>query len=86
MNSEKCLLVSLQSLDPSNRRALEGMHRLDSTASKLDSSYYLTVGEEHADTTYDVGDGLPDSDNDEAADESETEAVWSDMDLEANSQ
>ncbi|XP_043275656.1 anaphase-promoting complex subunit 7 [Venturia canescens] len=73
-------------LDPSNRRALEGMHRLDSTASKLDSSYYLTVGEEHADTTYDVGDGLPDSDNDEAAEESETEAVWSDMDLEANSQ
>lgn len=46
----------------------------------------MNVGEEHADTTYDVGDGLPDSDNDEAAEESETEAVWSDMDLEASSQ
>lgn len=62
------------------------MHRLDSTASKFESSYYMNVGEEHADTTYDVGDGLPDSDNDEAAEESETEAVWSDMDLEASSQ
>ncbi|XP_015111054.1 anaphase-promoting complex subunit 7 [Diachasma alloeum] len=73
-------------LDPSNRRALEGMHRLDNTVSKFESSYYMTVGEEHADTTFDVGDGLPDSDNDEANEESETEAVWSDMDLEANSQ
>ncbi|CAK9830696.1 Anaphase-promoting complex subunit 7 [Anthophora retusa] len=46
----------------------------------------LEVGEEQTDTTYDVGDGLPDTDNDEAPDESETEAMWSDMDLEANSQ
>ncbi|XP_015592871.1 anaphase-promoting complex subunit 7 [Cephus cinctus] len=73
-------------LDPGNGRALEGMHRLDSTSSKLDSTYYMTVGEEHADTSFGVGDGLPDTDNDDAADESETEAVWSDMDLEANSQ
>ncbi|KAK0162770.1 hypothetical protein PV327_006519 [Microctonus hyperodae] len=73
-------------LDPNNRRVLDGMHRLDSTASKFESSYYMNVGEEHADTTYDVGDGLPDSDNDEVAEESETEAVWSDMDLEASSQ
>lgn len=75
-------------MDPNNRRALEGMHRLDNSSSKLDSTYYMTVGEEQADTTYDVGDadGLPDTDNDEAPEESETEAVWSDMDLEANSQ
>lgn len=59
------------------------MHRLDSSSSKLDSAYYMTVGEEQADTTY---DGLPDTDNDEAPEESETEAIWSDMDLEANSQ
>ncbi|XP_066583882.1 anaphase-promoting complex subunit 7 [Prorops nasuta] len=86
-NVEKALdhyAVALN-LDPSSRRALEGMHRLDSTSSKLDSSYYITVGDEQA--TYDVGDGLHDTDdNDEAPDESETEAVWSDMDLEANSQ
>ncbi|KAF7393315.1 anaphase-promoting complex subunit 7 isoform X1 [Vespula maculifrons] len=87
-NEEKALdqyAIALN-LDPSNRRALEGMHRLDNTSSKLDSTYYMTVGEEQADTTYDVGDGLPDTDIDEAPDESETEAVWSDMDLEANSQ
>lgn len=87
-NEEKALdhyAIALN-LDPSNRRALEGMHRLDNSSSKLDSTYYMPVGEEQADTTYDVGDGLPDTDNDEAPDESETEAVWSDMDLEANSQ
>ncbi|CAD6216130.1 GSCOCG00004346001-RA-CDS [Cotesia congregata] len=87
-NEEKALdhyAIAL-SLDPNNRRALEGMHRLDSTATKFETPYYMNVGEEHADTTYDVGDGLPDSDNDEAVEESETEAVWSDMDLEANSQ
>ncbi|CAG5075583.1 Similar to ANAPC7: Anaphase-promoting complex subunit 7 (Homo sapiens) [Cotesia congregata] len=85
-NEEKALdhyAIAL-SLDPNNRRALEGMHRLDSTATKFETPYYMNVGEEHADTTYDVGDGLPDSDNDEAVEESETEAVWSDMDLEAN--
>ena len=87
-NEEKALdhyAIALN-LDPSNRRALEGMHRLDNSSNKLDSAYYMTVGEEQTDTTYDVGDGLPDTDNDEAPDESETEAVWSDMDLEANSQ
>ncbi|XP_012288203.1 anaphase-promoting complex subunit 7 [Orussus abietinus] len=87
-NEEKALdhyAIALN-LDPSNRRALQGMHRLDSTSSKFDSTYYMTVGDEHADTTYDVRDGLHDTDNDEAAEESETEAVWSDMDLEANSQ
>ncbi|XP_070158690.1 anaphase-promoting complex subunit 7 isoform X2 [Polyergus mexicanus] len=87
-NEEKALdhyAIALN-LDPSNRRALEGMHRLDNSSSKLDSAYYMTVGEEQADTTYDVGDGLPDTDNDEAPEESETEAIWSDMDLEANSQ
>ncbi|KAG7188915.1 hypothetical protein KM043_008516 [Ampulex compressa] len=87
-NEEKALnhyTIALN-LDPNNRRALEGMHRLDNSSSKLDSAYYMTVGEEQADTTYDVGDGLPDTDNEEAHDESETEAVWSDMDLEANSQ
>ncbi|XP_024892385.1 anaphase-promoting complex subunit 7 [Temnothorax curvispinosus] len=87
-NEEKALdhyAVALN-LDPNNRRAIEGMHRLDSSSSKLDSGYYMTVGEEQADTTYDVGDGLPDTDNDEAPEESETEAIWSDMDLEANSQ
>ncbi|XP_046739010.1 anaphase-promoting complex subunit 7 isoform X1 [Diprion similis] len=87
-NQEKALdhyAIALN-LDPCNRRALEGLHRLDSTSTKLESTYYMTVGDEHADTTYDVGDGLPDTDNDEGADESETEAVWSDMDLEANSQ
>ncbi|KAG6795436.1 anaphase-promoting complex subunit 7 isoform X1 [Apis mellifera caucasica] len=87
-NEEKALdhyAIALN-LDPSNRRALEGMHRLDNSSNKLDSTYYMTVGEEQTDTTYDVGDGLPDTDNDEAPDESETEAVWSDMDLEANSQ
>ncbi|XP_011176287.1 anaphase-promoting complex subunit 7 [Solenopsis invicta] len=87
-NEEKALdhyAIALN-LDPNNRRAIEGMHRLDNSSSKLDSAYYMTVGEEQADTTYDVGDGLPDTDNDEAPEESETEAIWSDMDLEANSQ
>ncbi|XP_003392861.1 anaphase-promoting complex subunit 7 [Bombus terrestris] len=87
-NEEKALdhyAIALN-LDPNNRRALEGMHRLDNSSNKLDTAYYMTVGEEQTDTTYDVGDGLPDTDNDEAPDESETEAVWSDMDLEANSQ
>ncbi|XP_076298375.1 anaphase-promoting complex subunit 7 isoform X3 [Lasioglossum baleicum] len=87
-NEEKALdhyAIALN-LDPSNRRALEGMQRLDNSTNKLDSAYYITVGEAQTDTTYDVGDGLPDTDNDEAPDESETEAVWSDMDLEANSQ
>ncbi|KAF3427113.1 hypothetical protein E2986_09095 [Frieseomelitta varia] len=87
-NEEKALdhYAIAINLDPNNRRALEGMHRLDNSSNKLDSAYYMTVGEEQTDTTYDVGDGLPDTDNDEAPDESETEAVWSDMDLEANSQ
>ncbi|EFN88825.1 anaphase-promoting complex subunit 7 [Harpegnathos saltator] len=87
-NEEKALdhyAIALN-LDPSNRKALEGMHRLDNSSSKLDSAYYMSVGEEQADTSYDVGDGLPDTDNDEAPEESETEAIWSDMDLEANSQ
>nr|XP_012147821.1 PREDICTED: anaphase-promoting complex subunit 7 isoform X3 [Megachile rotundata] len=87
-NEEKALdhyAIALN-LDPSNRRALEGMHRLDNSSNKLDSAYYMTVSEDQTDTTYDVGDGLPDTDNEEAPDESETEAVWSDMDLEANSQ
>ncbi|XP_033340172.1 anaphase-promoting complex subunit 7 [Megalopta genalis] len=87
-NEEKALdhyAIALN-LDPSNGRALEGMQRLDNSSNKLDSAYYMTVGEAQTDTTYDVGDGLPDTDNDEAPDESETEAVWSDMDLEANSQ
>lgn len=74
------------SLDPSNRQALEGMHRLDNPSNKMDSAYYMTVGEEQADTTYDVGDGLPDTDNDEVPEESETEAIWSDMELDNNSQ
>lgn len=59
---------------------------MDSSSKKLDTTYYLTDGEEAADTTYGVRDGLPESDNDEVADDSETEAVWSDMDLEANNQ
>lgn len=75
------------SINPGDRRVLEGMHRLESTSNTMDSSsYYVAVGDEHTDPTYEVGEGLPDTDNDEAADESETEAVWSDMDLEANSQ
>ncbi|XP_076548945.1 anaphase-promoting complex subunit 7 isoform X2 [Osmia lignaria lignaria] len=87
-NEEKALdhyAIALN-LDPNNRRALEGMHRLDNSSNKLDSAYYMTVSEDQTDPTYDVGDGLPDTDNEEAPDESETEAVWSDMDLEANSQ
>lgn len=71
-------------LDPNNRRALEGMHRIDNSSSKLDTSYFLTVGEEEGgDTTY---ERVADSENEGEADESETEAVWSDMDLELNSQ
>ncbi|KAJ9580300.1 hypothetical protein L9F63_004040, partial [Diploptera punctata] len=71
-------------LDPNNRRALEGMHRIDNSSSKLDTSYYMTVGEEEGgDTTY---ERIADSENEGEADESETEAVWSDMDLELNSQ
>ncbi|XP_011497425.1 PREDICTED: anaphase-promoting complex subunit 7 [Ceratosolen solmsi marchali] len=88
-NAEKALdhyAIALN-INPSDRRVLEGMHRLESTSNTMDSSsYYMAVGEEHTDPTYEVGEGLPDTDNDEAADESETEAVWSDMDLEANSQ
>jgi len=44
----------------------------------------MTVGEEEGgDTTY---ERIADSENEGEADESETEAVWSDMDLELNSQ
>ena len=61
------------------------MHRLESTSNAMDSSsYYMAVNEDHADPSYEVGEGLPDTDNEDAVDESETEAVWSDMDLEAN--
>lgn len=75
------------SINPNDRRVLEGMQRLESASNTMDSSsYYMNVGEERNDPTYEVGEGLPDTDNDEAADESETEAVWSDMDLEASSQ
>jgi hypothetical protein len=49
------------SLDPNNRRALEGMHRIDNSSSKLDTSYFLTVGEEEGgDTTY---ERIADSEN-----------------------
>jgi len=49
------------SLDPNNRRALEGMHRIDNSSSKLDTSYYMTVGEEEGgDTTY---ERIADSEN-----------------------
>lgn len=58
------------------------MHRLDSSSIKIDTTFY--EGGEQADTTYGVGDHLPDTDNDDAADESEVEAIWSDMDLEGN--
>ncbi|KAJ8681890.1 hypothetical protein QAD02_017682 [Eretmocerus hayati] len=88
-NAEKALdhyAIALN-INPSDRRVLEGMHRLESTSNTMESSsYYMAVGEEPTDNTYEVGEGLPDTDNDEAADESETEVVWSDMDLEANSQ
>lgn len=59
------------------------MHRLHSSSSKLDSTY-VTMGEEHAETTYDVGEGLQETDNEDGPEESETEAQWSDMDIEAN--
>lgn len=63
------------------------MHRLEGASSNIESSsYYMAVGEEHTDPAYEVGEGLPDTDNEDAVDESETEAVWSDMDLEASSQ
>lgn len=40
------------------------MHRIDNLSSKLDSSYYMPVGEEgNADTTYDTGGDAADSDN-----------------------
>ncbi|KAL7301170.1 hypothetical protein TKK_0006141 [Trichogramma kaykai] len=88
-NAEKALdhyAIALN-INPSDRRVLEGMHRLESTSNAMDSSsYYMTVSDDNPDPQYEIGEGLPDTDNDEAADESETEAVWSDMDLEANSQ
>ena len=59
------------------------MHRLESTSNALDSSYYMAVGEEDTHPSYEVRENTPTTDE---ADESETEAVWSDMDLEANSQ
>lgn len=69
-------------LDPNNRRALEGMHRIDNSSSKLDSTYYMPVGEEeNADTTYDTGGDVADSDNENEVDESDPEAVWSDLDI-----
>ncbi|XP_063242706.1 anaphase-promoting complex subunit 7 isoform X2 [Bacillus rossius redtenbacheri] len=41
-------------LEPNNRRALEGVHRLDNPTSKLDPSFYMTVGEDEPhDQTYD---------------------------------
>nr|XP_018904104.1 PREDICTED: anaphase-promoting complex subunit 7 [Bemisia tabaci] len=52
---------SALNLDPNNRRALEGMNRLDQLstsgmggAGKLDSSYYNMSDAEQADTSYDV--------------------------------
>lgn len=66
MTHTKCLCVNVSShsLDPNNRRALEGMHRIDNSSSKLDSSYYMPVGEEeNTDTTYDAGGDVADSDN-----------------------
>jgi hypothetical protein len=48
------------SLDPNNRRALEGMHRIDNSSSKLDTSYFLSVGEEGGETTY---ERIADSEN-----------------------
>jgi hypothetical protein len=40
---------------------LEGMHRIDNSSSKLDTSYYMTVGEEEGgDTTY---ERIADSEN-----------------------
>ncbi|KAE8741890.1 hypothetical protein FOCC_FOCC012542 [Frankliniella occidentalis] len=69
-------------LDPNNRRALEGMHRIDSSAGKLDSSYYMPVGEEeNTDTTYDAGVDVADSDNENEVDESDPDAGWSDLDI-----
>ncbi|XP_067010812.1 anaphase-promoting complex subunit 7 [Anabrus simplex] len=71
-------------MDPNNRRALEGLHRIDNSSNKLDSSYYMTVGEDdNGDPAY---ERIADSENEGEADESETEAVWSDMDLELASQ
>ncbi|XP_014206498.1 anaphase-promoting complex subunit 7 [Copidosoma floridanum] len=88
-NAEKALdhyAIALN-INPSDRRVLEGMHRLEGNSNTIESSsYYMTVGEEHTDPSYEVGEGLPDTDNDDAVDESETEAVWSDMDLEASGQ
>lgn len=62
------------------------MQKLESSTTPMENSFYMNVGEESTDPVYDVGEGLPDTDNDEPADESETEAVWSDMDLEGSSQ
>lgn len=72
-------------LDPGNRRALEGLHRIDSNTSKIDNSYYMMAAgeDEGGDTTY---ERIADSENEAEPDESETEAVWSDMDLDLSSQ
>ena len=40
------------------------MHRIDNSSSKLDSTYYMPVGEEeNNDNTYDAGGDGADSDN-----------------------
>lgn len=66
----KSVYFLLSSLDPNNRRALEGLHRIDHSSNKIESSYYMSVGEEDvADTTYDVGmDGIADSENEVSLD------------------
>lgn len=60
-DENKIYFSSISSLDPNNRRALEGMNRLDQLstsgmggAGKLDSSYYNMSDAEQADTSYDV--------------------------------
>lgn len=54
-------MVTHFSLDPSNRRALEGLHRIDNSSSKIDTTYYITVGEEEGgETNY---ERMPDSEN-----------------------
>nr|CAD7449488.1 unnamed protein product [Timema bartmani]CAD7460693.1 unnamed protein product [Timema tahoe] len=47
-------------LEPNNRRALEGLHRIDNNSSKMDTSFYMTVAEELHDQIF---DRVVDSDN-----------------------
>ncbi|KAK6641543.1 hypothetical protein RUM44_013255 [Polyplax serrata] len=74
-------MIALQ-MDPSNRRLQEAMGKLNQNCNKIDTSYYVAVNDDdNINTTYELGD----SENENEGEESEVDAVWSDIDIGLNS-